>query len=304
MTSRWVVLSLSLGVAGCGAKNDDREESLASRVADDRGPVVATVGAFAIHAEDVRERALRDRCGARDALDRLIDEELVAEAALSRAASASVDLDKARRRLAVQTLLEREVEARVRREDVSEAEARAFYDRNRPRFVHPERRISVHMLAEMPPSAGGPLADVATAFVEQTLSQIREEGTQAVFSRLASLTAVPDTSIPLRIEQVPALERRGNADEAYLAALFAAEGPGPLATPVRSSFGVHAIVLTQIEPALDRDFDDARSEIIAELLAEKRRQRFERWSQELRERRPVELNEPAIRDLVTSSSIE
>jgi hypothetical protein len=303
MTSRCLLLVVALGASGCGTSSD---VSVASPepASSDRGAVVATVGAVPIYEEDVRARAVRDRSDARTALDRLIDVELLAAAAASRGATASVDLAKARKSLAVQTLLEREIETPIGAERVSEAEARAFYDRNRIRFVHPERRTSVHLLAEVPPSEGGPLVDVATAFVERALAQVREEGTQPVFSRLSSLTHVPDTTIPIRIERVPALDRYGNADGSYLAALFGPDEPGPLPGPVRSAFGVHGIVLTEIEPALDRDFEEARVEIVAELLTEKRRERFEAWTRELRERNRVEFNEPAIRELVASSSIE
>jgi hypothetical protein len=129
--------------AACGgepASHTDQAPSLAP------GEVVASVGGIPIHASDVAAEIRRGGGPARAALDRLIDFELLAQAAAATVSpTTDDDVAEARDQAAVQLLLERELEPRLGKDAIPDEVLRGLYQKAQSVFVHP-RLVEVGLL--------------------------------------------------------------------------------------------------------------------------------------------------------------
>jgi hypothetical protein len=110
------------------------------------GEIVARIDGVAIYATDVAAEVRRGGGPARAALDRLIDFELLAAAAAPTASPATdPDVAEARDQVAVQLLLERELETRLGKDAIPDEVLRDLYQKALSVFVHP-RLVEVGLL--------------------------------------------------------------------------------------------------------------------------------------------------------------
>lgn len=140
---RAVVASVIACAAGCsGAAGPTGVPAAAPQAS----PRVALVAGQPLHASDVVAQMARTGLSARAALDQLVTFEILAQAA----AAAAVEGDDGEARDAVraaevQRLIEREIEPRIAKDAISDAEVRALYERGKARFVH-GRQVQVAVL--------------------------------------------------------------------------------------------------------------------------------------------------------------
>ena len=110
------------------------------------GEVVARVDGVPIHAADVAAEMRRGGGPARAALERLIDFELLAAAAAPTTSPATdSDVAEARDQVAVQLLLERELETHLGKDAIPDGVLRDLYQKALSVFVHP-RLVEVGLL--------------------------------------------------------------------------------------------------------------------------------------------------------------
>jgi len=110
------------------------------------GEIVARVEGVPIHASDVAAEVRRGGGPARAALDRLIDFALLAAAAAPTASPATdPEVAEARDQLAVQLLLERELETHLGKDAIPDDVLRELYQKALSVFVHP-RLVEVGLL--------------------------------------------------------------------------------------------------------------------------------------------------------------
>ncbi len=227
--------------------------------------VVATVGGRAIGAEDVRERMMLDGVGATDALDALVEEELLLQEAQRAGLSEDPEAMRSVDRTMVRALLH-DLERKNAPEEISKQEVRADFERNREQFQVLERRGSWHVLVK---------ADTLEAreIAAAILTEVRQaEDSRAVFERYAT-GAADDIELSVVVEELPPITIKADIEKPYKDELFAAKSPGPLREPVRTSYGWHAIVLTEIQPGEVRTLADVEDEIRDRLS---QRRRFEK----------------------------
>lgn len=227
--------------------------------------VVAKVGGRAIGAADVRERMKLDGVSARAALDALIDEELLIEEAQRAGLSEDPEAMRSVDRMMVRALL-RDLERENMPEGVSRQQVRADFERNREQFQVLERRGSWHVLVRADTVQARELAAAILAEARQA------DDPKEVFERYAA-GAADALDLPVVVEELPPITIKAEIEKPYKDALFAVKAPGPVKDPVRTSYGWHAIVVTEIEPGQVRTLADVEDEIRDRLS---RKQRFEK----------------------------
>jgi parvulin-like peptidyl-prolyl isomerase len=240
-----------------------------------RASVVATVNGRPIASREVAELARAAGLSPREALDRLVARELLAAEARRRGLDARAPLRAAlareARRAAVRAWLTAEVEGAAPPVVVDDADVDAAYERERTRFVKPEKRASVHVLIALGPQAEPAREDAARRLAARVLEELRAGDPADIVAKYAADPSPLGGAFRVRAEAVHALAREDAADPAYTRALFEVPGPGVVGAPVRSSFGWHAIAVTRVEPEVAAPREEVRAALEAERTTEARR---------------------------------
>lgn len=302
--TRGLIAGLVL-LCGCGSPDvadPPAEGDWARGGASVGGRVISTVDGHPITVADVQAAARAAGVSPRVALQRLQDEELLAAAA-ARAGIGETEGRRAARQAAVQRLLAEEVEAAVGPDAVDPAAIEAAFEESLERFERPERRSSVHLLARIPEDAPPGAEAEAEAWIAARHREIAE-APDAEAAVLAYQTRPPgDRTFEVLAESVPALPRDGAADPAYLRALFSPEAEGLVDAPVRTSFGWHVVVVTEIEPRWEATREEALETLREERLASLRHARLTALLQRLAAESEIEVDPEAARAALSNPAL-
>lgn len=244
------------------------------------GEVVSTIDGHPITLTEVERAARSAGVPLRLALARLQDEMLLAHAAARAGYVEDSEIRGGGRRAMVQALLRLEFEAEP--VEVSDEVLAAAYDENPGAFEAPELRSSVHVLARVdgPPAA----ADEAERYIRAVHRRL-PVGPEAEAELLAMQRRPPEhLPFTVEVEEVSAMRRNGDADEAYSEGLFTVDAPGLVPDIVRSSYGWHVIVCTRIEPARSTSREEAIEILRGRFVAATRARRLLALQSELHER--------------------
>ncbi len=291
-----VVAATSLCLGGCSGERSDVDAALGAGLAGHAhvgGGVVATVDGVAVTLDDVRRVRAETGLAPRAALDRLVEELLLASEAQRRGLSRAPRVRRATRQALAQALLAREVEARVTPESISAQDLDAAYETERRRFDVPARRASVHVLARMGRPSPDDLEAAGRRFAEQALADFSTDTSPDAW--LARHSAITGRRFEVRAERVPPLGPGDAADPGYIAALEGNDAPGAVPHAVRTSFGWHAIVVTEVIPAHAVPRDEALSTLRTELVTRRRAERLDQLLSELSSQTRVVRDEATIR---------
>lgn len=288
------------GCSGSGEAHPPTEEAFASLQDEPVDQVVARVDGRAVSLEEF-EAFWRDHpeMSRQQALDALIDRELLVGEAIRRGVPASKDLQFARKRAMVRQLLERQVEDEVQREDLSDSEVAERVDKIRHSVGHPPGMRASHILVTVPrkakKKASKEQVDKWYAEAKRWLGAIRDELPEAPGA--LDLLAARDRfkgQVPEPLDVVvnahltfpigdPAEYGRDYPEgwrpvvPAFrdAAAQMARQGRlGELSDPVKTQFGWHLIVGEELLDAEVGDPKAARQVAIAQLLRQKRQEKL------------------------------
>jgi len=245
---------------GCTRESDETRfaRSDQSIVAD----VVARAGTVSIGASEVASRMALEGLDAETAVEQLIEEAaLVQEAERSGFAENRED-ELGIERLMVRTMLH-DLEKENTPESISDEEVREAYALNASEFQLPERRRSWHILVQSQ-------SEAAEALAESILRELhRADDPRTVYDRYAD-GEPEDVSFKLKAEDLPAITKKARLKKSYKDAIFGAKSEGPLKNVVKTTYGWHAIVVTEIVPEEIRTFEEVETEL-RERLSQKRR---------------------------------
>jgi parvulin-like peptidyl-prolyl isomerase len=225
-------------------------------------------------------------------LDELIDVELLAEEARRRGVDQQPETQERVRQMLRDELLA-EVRAAVPApNDISEADARRYYDEHRDDFREPERRRVAHIA----------LASEAEAksVIDKALNASASDWGKLVETKSKDPRGKPSSSLPpelagdLGIVGPPGHARgeNPNVPEAIRAAIFEIEKlGGVLPRPVVADGHFHVVRLTGKTDARDRSFADAERSIRVALVQERIRAREAELELELKKKFPVTIDE-------------
>jgi parvulin-like peptidyl-prolyl isomerase len=316
---RWLVLHTRLlggalllaGAFGCGKKPEGGSApsatasasarpsgitpELARRVLAKVGDREITLGDFAATLErmDPFERLRYQSADRRkQLLDELIDLELLAQEARRRGLDQQPETQER-----VRQMLRDELLAQVRAtapspNDISEADARRYYDEHRDDFREPERRRVAHI-------ALGSEAE-ARAVLEKALTASPADWGKLVAEKSRDGKTKPSESLPpelagdLGIVGPPGHPRGQNprVPEPLREAVFEIDKVGGvLHRPIAAAGGFHVVRMTGKTDARDRTFADAERSIRVALVQEKIRSREAELEAELKKKYPITIDE-------------
>lgn len=257
--------------------------------------VVATVGGHAIGAADVRDRMTLDEIGAEAALDALVNEELLLQEAQRKGLSNEPEAVRRIDRVLVRAFL-RDLEQENEPGDIPSDEVREDFEQNQEQLQVLERRGSWHVLAK----ADTPEAqEIATSVLAEAR---RATDPKTVFARYAA-TAADDADTPVVVEELPPITMNAAIEKPYKDALFGAKTLGPVREPVRTSYGWHAIVLTEILPGETHVLEDVEGDIRERLSRKKRFEKLVEVVQRLEAEELVEYDDPLVERLMTATDL-
>jgi len=235
---------------GCELESPERSAPRA-----DTRPVagaVARVGGRSIGGAEVLALMRSDALSAEDALNRLVDEELLAQEAERLGLVPDPGTEQAIERLMVRAMLH-ELEKENTPESVTEQELREDYALHADKFHIPERRRSWHILVKQADEAGRLRAQSILREIQ------RAEDPRLVFERYSE-AGRDDSGFEIKAEDLPELTRQASIERPYKDALFAAPAEGPLKDVIKTSYGWHAIVVSEILPEETRSLADVEVE--------------------------------------------
>ena len=225
-------------------------------------------------------------------LDELIDLELLAEEARRRGLDKQPETQERVRQMLRDELLS-EVRASVPTPgDISEADARRYYDEHRDDFREPERRRVAHIALSSEAEA--------KAVLEKALSVSATEWGKLVEAKSKDTRGKPSVALPpelagdLGIVGPPGHARgeNPNVPEPLRAAVFEIDNLGGVLPKVVAAAGAfHVVRLTGKTDARDRTFADADRSIRVALVQERIRARETELEAELKKKYPVTIDE-------------
>lgn len=264
------VLAAVIALAACGASRRQTENWEPSP-APDLGVPVARVGGIPIFARQVLAHAKRTGGSARQALEDLVDLNLLA----GKARASGIEVPSSQgddiERAMVERMLERELETSLRPESVPDSAIRPLYDRIRDQFVHP-RLVDVGVLAIF---TGAPMK-----------GQPREERAKAAEELATFLRAHPPKTLddfaavakePQWAERNVVYMRKLQGWDQPLSAAVGAEvgklrAPGDTTPMVTDIDGFFICRYVDERPPENVTFEQARPRLLAGF--------YERWRQE------------------------
>lgn len=281
--------------SGPSARPSGITPELAKRVLAKVGDHEITLGEFAATLErmDPYERLRYQSPDRRkQLLNELIDLQLLAEEARRRGLDKQPETQER-----VRQMLRDELLAQVRStgpspSDVSEADARRYYDEHRDDFREPERRRVAHIALGSEKDAKAVLEKAQTATPAEWGKLVAEKSRDAKTKPSAALP--PELAGDLGIVGPPGHPRGANpaVPEALRAAVFEAEKVGGVVPRVVEAGGAfHIVRMTGKTDARDRSFADAERSIRVALVQERIRTREAELENELKKKYPVTIDE-------------
>jgi peptidyl-prolyl cis-trans isomerase D len=161
-----------------------------------------------------------------------------------------------------------------------EATLRGLYDNLKARFVTAPSRVAAHILVAAPADADEATDTAARERAMALAAQARAPG--ADFAAIAS-----ESSEDLGSKAEGGLLgtiAEGDIGADFEAALFALTEAGQVTDPVRTPAGWHVIQLRELTPGTERPFEEVRTELEAEYVANERERVFSELSGGLIER--------------------
>lgn len=224
-------------------------------------------------------------------LDELIDLQLLAEEASRRGLDKQPETQERVRQMLRDELLAQVRTSGIAPSDISEADARRYYDQHRDDFREPERRRVAHVVVPTEAEAKQ-LLEKAGQASPADWGKLVAEKSRDTRSKVAALP--PELAGDLGIVGPPGHARGDNPNvpEALRAAAFEIEKVGGiLPRVVQAPGGFHLVRLTGKTDARDRSFADAERSIRVALTQERIRAREAELETELKKKYPVSIDE-------------
>jgi len=154
------------------------------------------------------------------------------------------------------------------------------------RFVVPEKRRSEHVLVRVEDASREREARrVASALLAEL-----ERDPSALETTLAALRGQTEREgFPLLVEEIPFVARDGSLEAGFQDVLFEGDAPGVRSELARTSFGWHVVIVREIQPRVERTFEEVAPELREEATNQRRFQALIALLDRLRAEAGVEL---------------
>ena len=213
----------------------------------------------------------------RNVLDQIISEKLLIQEAKNRGLEQDKDvleqIKKATEPILVQSLIEKEIIAKVKVED---QEALTYYEENKGNFITKEQVYLYNILVETEEVAKDILEKLKAGgdFIEIA----KEKSTGPSAAQGGDLGYVSKGDLIPEIENV----------------VFALE-IGNISDIIKSEYGFHILKVTDKKPEVLKTFEEVKEEILPTLLSTKQKEAFDNLIEELKSQVTIEINEEALK---------
>jgi peptidyl-prolyl cis-trans isomerase C len=233
----------------------------------------------------------------KELLDNLIRFEILAREARKRGYERDPQVLRHQQQRLVDRMVAEELDARLKAEDIPEAELRRFYQEHAERFTRPEAvRVSQILV-------GDATAAARVAAAARALGARDDRG----FRRLVAAHSLDEDS-KQRGGDLTFLERQpagGGGDAhrpppAVVEAAFGLTEVGQIAGPIESDRGFHVLRLGQRRPAALRPFEEVAAEVRQLVLEGQRSRRLDEWVAEMRNKVNIQVYEDKLRDVAAT----
>lgn len=278
-----------MGLTTCTRPQQPSTIEWVPTTAPDLGGIVAKVAGAPIFAKQVLAEAKTSGKSPREALQRLIDDDVAAHAIRSAGRSPSASEIQDVQAALVQRLLERELETNLQQKDIPDTVLRPLYERVRDRFVHP-RLVEVGMLTiytgalmkDASRTKRRELASELASFLANHPAESLEE-----FASIAQNRRWADQGVGYRrVIQGP--------DQPFSKAIGAAvirlRTPGDTTAVLADETGFYIARYIDEKPAENVTFEQAREQLAAGYLQRWTREQFLAFSTKLIQKHKVELH--------------
>jgi peptidyl-prolyl cis-trans isomerase C len=305
VSSALLLASLSLaGACGSGARTRDGgpqgEAKVHGLTAAERREVLAHVGNKDITLGEFADRLaaqspyLRARYNSperrRELLDNMIRFELLAQEAERRGYTRDPEVTRAEAQSLVQTLLEREIDARIRPTDITAEQIRAYYTAHPEEFDQPEQVRASHIRTADRASAQRLLAQLLAAPTDDMLfTRLVRESSNDLATRESGgdLRFFSKPVNATRTEDAPPVEVANAA--------FALRNVGDLSPEVvQSPEGFHIVKLIARRQAMHRTLEEVQRPIQNRLYRERREEMQRALVERLRRQANIQEDESAL----------
>lgn len=259
--------------------------------------VVSTVNGVAISEADILETMKQLDLSVNQALSKLEAEKLLMIEAERRGYGDRPEVQYVAKQAAVQKLLASAIEP----VEISQDDLKAMYERNIKRYITPEYRRSLHILAKMEQKSDKQAWEAGRKFALEAIGEFSaSDSVDAVFE---SFKKRDSELFKVVAERLPPVPKEGRFVSEFEEALFGAEQIGVIPEPVKTIYGWHAIVLLEIIAPKNISLEQAAGQLRKMIQQKKRKDRLEHLLKILREQTEIVLNEPEVKKLMSSKLV-
>jgi peptidyl-prolyl cis-trans isomerase C len=254
------------------------------------GSVVAKVNNTNITTEDVIKESrqlpewARQNFSTKDGKERFLEELIKKELIYQDAKNRGLDKDKEimaqveefKKMTLLSFALKKEIEEKV---DVTDEEAKVYYDKNQDKFKRGEEVRASHILVDTEKEAKDILARIKKGedFGKLAQSFSKDKGSAAKGGDLGSFS---------RGRMVPEFEE----------AAFSLK-PGELSAPLKTQFGYHIIKSVEKTNGSIVPFEEAKATVKRQLISEKQKSAFDAYIESLKKKSKITTESKALEDL-------
>ena len=275
------------------------------------GPAVAKGDGIVITADEFKARLdeqspfIRARYNTlerkKEFLDNLIRFELLAKAAEKQGLDKDPEVQLTLRKVMVQKLVQKTFAEGDAAKEISEAEARKFYDEHKDDYVKARKVRLAQILVAAP---AGPARAQKAAQAKKTLARVQAEEKKnalafaALARELSEDPATKGSGGDLGFKTQAELEKQYGkpfADEAFA---LKSGGTALLESPQ----GFHVVKLTAAQEAIERPFEVMKAQIQNRLYRERRTKDFDEFVKKLREEARVAVDDAELEKVTVSAA--
>ena len=187
--------------------------------------------------------------------------------------------DRLREQIILARLMNQTVRSRV---SVDASEVEAYYKAHQDDFSQPAQARVRHIFFRIDPEAAPPQVDAVRERASQVLQEARNGGDFADLARRYSEDATAANGGDLGVI------KRGQALPEFEEVIFALR-EGDVSEVVRTPNGLHIVKIDAFTKGSEQSFPEIKADIERRLLREKIEQRFQDWTNELRDRAFIEI---------------
>jgi peptidyl-prolyl cis-trans isomerase C len=182
--------------------------------------------------------------------------------------------------IAVNQMLQKELEPKV---TVTEADAKTFFEKNKPRFHQEDSVHASHILVHVDEKADAATKAGAKAKADGLLAQLKKG---AAFADLAKKNSQDPGSAPNGGDL--GFFSRGQMVPAFEEAAFALK-PGQTSGVVETPFGYHIIRVSEAKPGRDLGYDEVKAQIEEYLKQQVRDQKSQEFVDQLKTKGKIQI---------------